>query len=1135
MAMSTMKDGERLELLKEIGGTKVYEERRRESVRILDETEARRDRVAEVVSQLDARLAELDSERAELAKYQVADSARRCLEYTIYDADLAAARKKLAGIDSRRAADGASVGVAHQELREAHAAAKRLEKQARALEAEAAGHGRAREAAAAARAAALEKVTAADCDVADLEARWMSASRAEGGARKALADLEGEVKAAKAELAAARATAAAAASVEADAVTAASTSRRRLQALYAKRGRATQFTSAAERDEWARGEIGRLEAAAQTQARAAADLAAAAAAADAEAEAAAADAAAKEAESTAAVASLEDASAREAQHRGDERRLVGERKEVWRGQEAADGAAAAARAEVDRREKAVEASASRDVHRGLAAVKRIAREHNIAGVHGVLIELVDAMPQLHTAIDVAAGGALFHVVVADDEVASTCVKHLAAEKAGRVTFIPLNRVTPRPPANPPASYGADAVPLVKYLSYDARFAPAVNHVFGRTVVCKNLDIAAAVGRETGLQCVTVDGDQVGRKGTLTGGFVDAARSRLGAMAALKEAREAAEAASGAAAALAADGAAADQAVAAATGEAQKAAADRSFARGALAAARAEAAAAAARAEEAGRRAGPLRADAAAAARGAHDLNAQRDALRGELGADLAARLTAAEARELERLAPEVARLEGGAEAASLAAARAGAAAAALADALESDLLRRKADLEARLASEGLPPSTGGGGGGGGGGRGGTGEAGPGDAAALAAALAAKRADAAAAADALADAEGAEKAASEAAKAAAAGAAKASTELDRLREAEERGAAAAADGNRALDALQAKRGALLARAADLERKIREVGSLPADAFDKYRGRPAPELHALLHGAQAALKAFGHVNQKALDQYVAFTDQRAELTRRAEENGRAEAKIRQLIATLDLRKDEAVERTFKQVARNFREVFAELAPGGRGELVMQRTPAGGAGGGRGGGGGGGEEAAAAAGDDPDAPPPPPTAGAAMEKYCGVRVKVAFPGAGEASALQALSGGQKTLVALALIFAIQRCDPAPFYLCDEIDAALDPQYRTAVAALVARTSASPPSKAQFILTTFHPQLIAAADRVFGVSHAARVSRLAVVGREDALLFVQSEEERARAVAEAAAGGGGEDGGGAAAVKRPRESVGV
>lgn len=46
--------------------------------------------------------------------------------------------------------------------------------------------------------------------------------------------------------------------------------------------------------------------------------------------------------------------------------------------------------------------------------------------------------------------------------------------------------------------------------------------------------------------------------------------------------------------------------------------------------------------------------------------------------------------------------------------------------------------------------------------------------------------------------------------------------------------------------------------------------------------------------------------------------------------------------------------------------------------------------------------------------------------------------------LSGGQKTLVALTLIFAIQKCDPAPFYLFDEIDQALDPSYRKSVAGM-------------------------------------------------------------------------------------------
>ena len=56
---------------------------------------------------------------------------------------------------------------------------------------------------------------------------------------------------------------------------------------------------------------------------------------------------------------------------------------------------------------------------------------------------------------------------------------------------------------------------------------------------------------------------------------------------------------------------------------------------------------------------------------------------------------------------------------------------------------------------------------------------------------------------------------------------------------------------------------------------------------------------------------HVNKKALDQYTNFTEQREELARRQTENGRGEDKIKQLIQTLDMRKDEAIERTFKVI--------------------------------------------------------------------------------------------------------------------------------------------------------------------------------------------------------------------------------
>lgn len=59
------------------------------------------------------------------------------------------------------------------------------------------------------------------------------------------------------------------------------------------------------------------------------------------------------------------------------------------------------------------------------------------------------------------------------------------------------------------------------------------------------------------------------------------------------------------------------------------------------------------------------------------------------------------------------------------------------------------------------------------------------------------------------------------------------------------------------------------------------------------------------------------------------------------------------------------------------------------------------------------------------------------------------------------------------LQRCDPAPFYLFDEIDAALDPQYRTSVAALLRKQSHDERSPAQFIITTFHPQVMGCSSK--------------------------------------------------------------
>ena len=77
----------------------------------------------------------------------------------------------------------------------------------------------------------------------------------------------------------------------------------------------------------------------------------------------------------------------------------------------------------------------------------------------------------------------------------------------------------------------------------------------------------------------------------------------------------------------------------------------------------------------------------------------------------------------------------------------------------------------------------------------------------------------------------------------------------------------------------------------------------------------------------------------------------------------------------------------------------------------------------------------------------------------------------------------MALTIIFAIQRCDPAPFYLFDEVDANLDPMYRGAVANMISQQK-QPKDKegggsCQFLTSSFHEELVKAADFHWLVTH--------------------------------------------------------
>jgi structural maintenance of chromosome 3 (chondroitin sulfate proteoglycan 6) len=94
-ALATMTDFQRLCLLKEVAGTQVYEDRRKESLGILEETGGKRAQIDEVLGEIDNRIAELDAETEELTQYLSLDKQRRALEYMLYSSELSKAVEEL--------------------------------------------------------------------------------------------------------------------------------------------------------------------------------------------------------------------------------------------------------------------------------------------------------------------------------------------------------------------------------------------------------------------------------------------------------------------------------------------------------------------------------------------------------------------------------------------------------------------------------------------------------------------------------------------------------------------------------------------------------------------------------------------------------------------------------------------------------------------------------------------------------------------------------------------------------------------------------------------------------------------------------------------------------------------------------
>jgi len=245
----------------------------------------------------------------------------------------------------------------------------------------------------------------------------------------------------------------------------------------------------------------------------------------------------------------------------------------------------------------------------------------------------------------------------------------------------------------------------------------------------------------------------------------------------------------------------------------------------------------------------------------------------------------------------------------------------------------------------------------------------------------------------------------------------------------------------------------------ERLGEEVGPAEEPLSDDERADIGRRLERL----ERRRAQIGPVNPLAEQEYEEAREHVESLQVQREDIERGMRELETLIGDVDREIERAFEQTFEATAKNFEEMVEHLFPGGRGALrrvslrpsreAAEEAPA---------------EAAEAA--EPDLE----EEGAEEEREeLGVEIEVT-PAGKSTRKLSLLSGGEKSLVALAFVFAVFLARPCPFYILDEVEAALDDANIDRFLQLIRRFS----GRAQFVIVTHQKRTMDAADVLYGVT---------------------------------------------------------
>nr|QIC49990.1 structural maintenance of chromosomes protein 3 [Actinia equina] len=1057
--LAVAKDNERLKLLREVAGTRVYDERKEESKHILKDSENKKEKIEELLKYIEERLETLEEEKEELKAYQKWDKERRCLEYTIHDKELRDTREKLEELEKVRQDESNRAGELQKE---ATKASEKIEKYSHVLkelseretiintekhqlEEECQEH--------------FKQRTKLELDIKDLENIASDDATTKEQYKLELERLQVTIAQQQQELNNLLPSFNQYKTEEETCANRLEACERRRTELYAKQGRKNQFSSKEERDKWIKKEMRSLNNAVSK----------------------------KESQIQALQAEIEDLSSKLRRLENDIRErtedleqrkssieqnnreyselkrsrdeLTNNRKELWRQEAAIEQTISTAREELTKAERNLKATASRGITNGIETVKRIMQDKNLEGVYGPLIENFTCDEKFFTAVEVTAGNKLFHIIVDSDKTAAQILSTMNRQKMpGEVTFMPLNKLKFRPTGFPKSD---DVMPMINKLKYNEALKPAMELAFGKTLICRDLDVAAQFAKSENLDCITLEGDQVSRRGALTGGYYDTRKSRLDLQKTIWANGRKVEEEEGKVHTIKSQLEAIDSEITKTLGKLQKAETRQVQLRETYDKQKLDVRALNQNKETIQQ---TLQARENKLTSIQTDLTAMNNTLKSwndELGTELLSQLTTQDQNEVDRLNQEINELQERVRVAVGRGTELDARKSELENQLNNNLIRRRNELVQAMEEISLENKN--------------------------QILETHQADLKSVSKAI-------KKARERLKELEAESddhrekkSKAQSKLEEWKNVERARLEAIQDDAKALEKIANKRSLLMKKKDDCMKKIRELGSLPADAFDKFQKTNLKALWKKLHHCNEELKKYSHVNKKALDQFVNFSEQKEKLMKRKDELDNGYQAIVDLMEVLEQRKHEAILFTFKQVSKYFSEVFEKLVHHGKGTLVMKTDP--------------GE----ATQEEEDSQSQSQSQGSQrsvplVDQFTGVAIKVSFSGkSAETREMNQLSGGQKSLVALALIFAIQKCDPAPFYLFDEIDQALDPQFRKAVAEMIRHLA----NKAQFITTTFRPELLDSADKFYGVKFRNKVSHIDAITIEQAKDFIEDDEQ--------------------------------